>query len=124
NIKLAGNAQDRNYPGNSASMIFLHLARTNPLGTPGLYNGQVVQLQDQESMLNPFRTMIQQGFYQEFRSTINSSVTLNYKLDFLLRGLRMHGTVAYDSYYSHGILRRKEPLWSLIAKDPNDPTKP
>lgn len=124
NIKLAGNAQDRNYPGNTASMIFLHLTRTNPLGTPGLYNGQIVQLQEQESMLNPFRTMIQQGYFQEFRSTINSSVTLNYKLDFLLKGLRMHGTIAYDSYYGHGILRRKEPLWSLIAKNPDDPSTP
>lgn len=121
-IKLSGQMENSNYPGNTASTIFLHLTRTNPLGTPGLIDDKVVRLQDQESMINPFHTLMQQGYYQEFRSNINSSVRLNYDLSSLINGLTVHGTIAYDSFYSQGIARSKELIYYLVARDPNDAT--
>ncbi|MDX9881381.1 MAG: TonB-dependent receptor [Prolixibacteraceae bacterium] len=124
NIKLAGQVENSNYPGVGARTIFWHLQRTNPLSTPGIIDNKVVTLQDQQSVLNPYRTLMQYGFFQEFRSNINSSVRINYELDFITKGLSVHGTIAYDSFYRQAITRAKELQDYLVAKDPNDPKKP
>lgn len=117
NVQMAAQIEDRNYPGNSAATIWRDISWTNPLGSPGLIDGKVIRLQGQTSVVNPFWTLLSAGYYQQFRSNLNSSVRLNHELDFITKGLSVYGTVAYDIFYSQAITRSKEIPYYIAMKD-------
>lgn len=120
-IQLSGQLENTNYPGNSAATIWRDLSWTNSLATPGLIDGKVVRIEGRVSDVNPYWTLLSRGYYQEFRSNLNSSVRLNHDLDCITKGLAVHGTVAYDSYYSLGTTRTKDIVYYLAVRDPENP---
>jgi TonB-linked SusC/RagA family outer membrane protein len=118
NVQLAGQIEDQNFPGNSASTIWRDISWTNPLGSPGLIDGKVIRLQGQTSVVNPFWTLLSAGYYQQYRSNLNSTVKLSHNLDFITPGLSVYGTAAYDFFYSQAITRSRNILYYIATKDP------
>lgn len=57
----------------------------NPDGSFGMYSG---------SSLNPLALMSQGGYDREWKNNVNGNITLEHKLDFLTKGLKVRGVMA------------------------------
>lgn len=57
----------------------------NPDGTFGMYNG---------SPMNPLALMAQGGYDREWKNNVNGNITLEHKLDFITKGLKIRGVMA------------------------------
>ncbi|WP_217642889.1 TonB-dependent receptor [Draconibacterium orientale] len=73
----------------------------NPISSPGLVDGKFVVIEGQELSANNLLYEIANiDFNVTNNSTLNSSVKLSHKLDFITEGLSVNARVAYDSYFS------------------------
>lgn len=57
----------------------------NPDGTFGMYNG---------APMNPLALMAQGGYDREWKNNVNGNITLEHKLDFITKGLKIRGVMA------------------------------
>lgn len=57
----------------------------NPDGTFGMYNG---------APMNPLALMAQGGYDREWKNNVNGNITLEHKLDFITKGLKVRGVMA------------------------------
>lgn len=57
----------------------------NPDGTFGMYNG---------APMNPLVLMAQGGYDREWKNNVNGNITLEHKLDFITKGLKVRGVMA------------------------------
>lgn len=57
----------------------------NPDGTFGMYSG---------SSMNPLALMAQGGYDREWKNNVNGNITLEHKLDFITKGLKVRGVMA------------------------------
>ncbi|WP_214229440.1 TonB-dependent receptor [Pedobacter sp. B4-66] len=125
-IKLGGQFADRNYPGQGAGAIFFRILSSNPLMNPGVIDGKLISSVQglPSSVGNPLSFIATNGYSSSFNSNLNTNISLQHKLDFITEGLKLRGTLAYDTYYTHGVNRGKAAIQYKIIKDPLDPKKP
>lgn len=57
----------------------------NPDGSFGMYSG---------SSMNPLALMAQGGYNREWKNNVNGNITLEHKLDFITKGLKVRGVMA------------------------------
>ncbi len=73
----------------------------NPISSPGIVDGKFVVIEGQElSQNNLLYEIADIDFNVTNNSTLNSSIRLSHKLDFITSGLSVNARVAYDSYFS------------------------
>ncbi|UCS91652.1 TonB-dependent receptor [Echinicola marina] len=118
-VNLASQIANSNYPGLSSSDLWSKAQGSNPIVSPGMVDGRIVVLGTATS--SPLSELLGQGYRNNFNSNINSSVTLEHKLDFVTPGLSVGGTMAYDSWYSHNISRSKPIVIYTALPDPENP---
>ncbi|WP_221420258.1 TonB-dependent receptor [Fulvivirga sp. M361] len=125
-IKLGGQFSDSNYPGIGAGDIFFRILTSNPLMNPGIINGQLISNVEglPSTSGNPLDAIVNNGYQRNFNSTLNTSVGLQHKLDFITEGLKIRAMVAYDNYYQHAVGRNKAMNTYRIIRDPDDPSTP
>lgn len=125
-IKLSGQFADSNYPGYGAGEIFFRILNSNPLMNPGVVDGKVISGVEglTQSSGNPLAAIVNNGYQRNFNSTLTSNISLEHKLDFLTKGLKAKGMVAYDNYYQHAVKRSKSNTNYQILRDPDDASKP
>lgn len=94
---------------------------SSPLSSPGMINGKfVVPFTNQNTALNPMYEMVNYNNYNiTDNSTLNSSVKLSYKLDFVTPGLSVNARGAYDSYFSNRTWGKSYPLLYGYRENPN-----
>ncbi len=73
------------------------ISRANPLTSPGIVDGKLVDLTGFGTTTNPLASLFQEGYSRKFRNFLQSSVRLDHDLDFITKGLTMHGTVNYQN---------------------------
>ena len=59
--------------------------------------------------MNPWVMTTQSGYNESWKNNIQTSLTLEQKLDFVTKGLRFVGRFGYDTYNSNWIKRYKSP---------------
>jgi len=73
---------------------FANSGRTYPIYNPnGSYAGNGNNLE---------ASLLSSGIYKDVKSTLESSISLNYKLDFITKGLSAKGQVSYDTQGENG----------------------
>ncbi len=73
----------------------------NPVTTPGMIDGKFVVRNDATNVANNVMyEMANNNFNVTNGSTLNSSIKLSHKLDFITQGLSINARVAYDSYFA------------------------
>jgi hypothetical protein len=87
----------------------------------GIIDGKRVESEDRRGRSGPASALYFSGFSREFNSDFNFDISVNQSLDKLLEGLRVHGTIAYDSRYSHTKRREKSYPTYLTRKDESSP---
>lgn len=78
--------------------LFEQLSSTPPNASPGVIDGNIITLnQITNSSWSPL-TAYNKGWVDNYGNTLNGSVRLNYKIDWLLKGLKLRAAISYQSY--------------------------
>lgn len=100
-IALDLSTQLENRTGNNADTrnIMNWLAVANPLGAPGpsVTDGRIITNLNGTPANNPYTNLLSSGYRRDFRNLLNGSLRMDHDLDFITKGLSMHGIVAYQN---------------------------
>lgn len=98
-VDLSGQYLLTQYPGTPTSTIFRQMVITPSHIFPATYSDGTIATFFQErdaNMRNPYNMLVNSGYSKEWRSSIQSSVKLEQKLDFITKGLNYKALVSYD----------------------------
>ncbi|MEG1564766.1 MAG: TonB-dependent receptor, partial [Bacteroides sp.] len=121
NIDLSGQYLLTNYPGQSTTAIFSSMTRTAPNQIPMVYsNGMLAghMVNNSGNQTNPYNLLMNSGYTKEWRTAIQSKVTLNQKLNFITKGLSVRASVSFDANMLTTVKRLKTPtLYHATGRD-------
>ena len=112
NIDLSGQYLLTNYPGQSTSAIFSSMTRTAPNQIPMVYSNGMLSghlVNHSANQNNPYNLLMNSGYTKEWRTAIQSKVTLEQKLDFVTKGLSARASVSFDANMLTTVKRSKNP---------------
>ncbi len=98
-LNLAGRVEKINSPNVTSSVLYSYLYGLTSLISPIAYPG--VGFAELPNMDNPAALLTQNGFQNQTKSNIESSIILKYNLDFITKGLKARGNVSFDSQFSY-----------------------
>lgn len=128
-LDVSTQVENRNGNNATTSVVINQLVRSNPLGSPGIVDGKIVTITPNAG--NPFINLYSAGYKRDFRNILNSSLRLEHDLDFITKGLSVHGIIAYQNYnrrlnvYTQNLityLAKRLPDNSIIYTQQADPT--
>ncbi len=110
-IDLAGQYSKVNRPYNESVNLFERFSRIPPHLFPAIYSdGTFAAHPSQDyNKVNPYNQLTQYGYRKEWRSSIQSRIDLEQKLNFITKGLKARGTVSFDAYSVFSMYRYKVP---------------
>jgi len=130
-IKLGNQVTENSIPNGGAWAAFDKAANRPPMTSPvfveGKYIERVIGLPGNVPNFNPWGdagpTSASGAFLnEEYSSTLNTNLSIVYKLDKITKGLSVRAMGAYDTYYQKNKARSKAfPKWTVM-KDPSSPT--
>lgn len=108
-IDLSGQYTQKNQPGTSTNDIFTKLSYTAPHLIPMIYSDGTVSspLNPTSNITNPYNLLTHTGYQKSWTTSIQSTVKLEQKLDFITKGLKWMGRVSFDSYSQYSMKRTK-----------------
>lgn len=122
-VQLSTQINDIRTPGLGNSNLWKEISWATPLGTPGMVDGKLVRLENTIDDENPWQALLNNGYKNTFANTINTTLRFEYDLSrLLLKGLSIHASTSYDSYYNSRRLSVKTMQTFVPKRDPNDPT--
>jgi TonB-linked SusC/RagA family outer membrane protein len=74
------------------------------------------------SPVHPIAALYSDGYNRQFRNYLQGSVRLDHKLDFLVKGLSIHGIANYQNNNTEEIVNRRELIRYNITKLPDNST--
>ncbi len=115
-----------NYAGSGSGALLGQILGTSPLSGNVSYNGAIVretEFAKDFSITNPpLYQLYVNGYNQHYESNFKMDVSGVYKLDDLIKGLRVRGKFAYDNYYKMSTSRSKNPYMVTLRRNPNAKT--
>jgi len=120
-VALDLSTQIENRDGNNAntSTIINYIAGTAPNSAPGLVDGKIVTRTPSTgnggNITNPISLLYASGYKTDNRTLINGSLRMDHELDFITKGLSVHGIVAYQNF-SRQINNYSKPVITYQAK--------
>ena len=111
-VGVGGYIVNQTKPRYSSNDIWGSLSNLTPLTVPRIYsNGLIPTYGDNDSM-NPEVQLNNTGYITSWNNKMETNVTLEQDLKFITPGLRLIGTISFDSYNKSQITRSKNPeLW-------------
>lgn len=110
-VDVSGQYLQTNYPGVGTSTIFQQMCRTPSFLMPPVYSDGTVAGHPRPSgnRVNPYNSLMNSGYSKEWRTSIQSKVELNQKLDFITKGLKFKALVSFDADMTYTAKRTKTP---------------
>jgi TonB-linked SusC/RagA family outer membrane protein len=98
-----------------------NLMWTNPMGSPGYLDGKFTFIWGKTAeQFNPLYSLAMRNKYNiNDNSTLNSTLNIIHKLDFITRGLTVNIKGAYDSYFSSTSEGQSFPVYWTVRPNPN-----
>ena len=122
-VQLSTQINNIRTPGLGNSNLWKEISWATPLGTPGMVDGKLVRLENTIDDENPWQALLNNGYKNTFANTINTTLRFEYDLSrLLLKGLSVHASTSYDSYYNSRRLSVKTMQTFVPKRDPNNPT--
>ena len=108
-IDLSGQYSQTNTPGKSSNEIFTKISLSPPHLSPMVYSDGTISSPSEpnSNMLNPYNLLAHSGYGKKWTTSIQSTVKLQQKLDFITKGLSWMGRVSFDSYSVYSMTRSK-----------------
>ncbi|WP_232825980.1 SusC/RagA family TonB-linked outer membrane protein [Chitinophaga alhagiae] len=129
-VRLGNQITNNHIPNGGAWGAFDKAANLPPMTSPGFVEGKYIEkilgLPSGVPNYNPWGqagpTSTGGAFVTEdYSSTLNTNLVINYDLGRFVKGLSVRATGAYDSYYMKSATRRKYFPAYTIMKDPDNP---
>lgn len=133
---VSGNLNKRNSPGFGDDGVWGQLFGYNALYSPILYSNGYIPfrgvtnpeeyggtnpdieafVRDYGNYMNPWVSTTQTGYNQNWDNNVQLNATLEQKLDFITKGLRVDARFGFDTYNSNWINRRRIPSMYAVEK--------
>jgi len=81
-------------------LIMSNVFATPPTVSPGIWDGKLIMNSNGPYYNNPLPGSFGQGAQRQNNNQLNGIVRFDYKLDFLVKGLSTHASIAYQNYNS------------------------
>ena len=108
NLSLSGFYKEKRYPGYDLSSIFGYTSAVTPISYPTIYSdGSYAHLNG--SQWSPWLAANRSGYSMNEENQIESTISLQQKLDFITKGLSVKGLFAFDAYNNQISILRKTP---------------
>ncbi|MBC7867370.1 MAG: TonB-dependent receptor [Gloeobacteraceae cyanobacterium ES-bin-316] len=118
-LDLSSQIENRNGNNASTTSIVNYIAGIAPLASPGVLDGRIVTLTPSigngGNLSNPVSILYASGYKTDYRNLLNGSLRLDHELDFITKGLSMHGIVAYQNF-SRQISTYTKPIITYQAR--------
>lgn len=116
-VDMSGQYLETNYPGVGTSTIFDLATTAPPYLYPAVYSDGKTADHPRSSFnrSNPYNLLNNSGYTNEFRSNIQTKVTLQQQLDVITKGLSARVVASYD-YYGNYIVSRGKSINSFYAQ--------
>lgn len=110
-VDLSGQYLVTNYPGTGTADIFKSMMVTPPFLFPMKYSDGTVagHPRPSNSRSNPYNKLMESGYAKEWRTSVQSKVDLEQKLDFLTEGLSARASISFDANMFFGVKRTRTP---------------
>lgn len=110
-VDLSGQYLQTNYPGVDTQTIFQQMCRTPSFLMPPVYSDGTLAGHPNpgNNTVNPYNSLMNSGYSKEWRTSIQSKVELNQKLDILTKGLSFRALVSFDANMKYTASRTKTP---------------
>lgn len=121
-VDLSGQYSQTNNPGKSSDEIFTKISLSSPHLSPMVYSDGTIAspLEATSNTLNPYNLLMNSGYTKSWKTSIQSTVKLQQKLDFITKGLSWMGRISFDSYSLYGMTRLKTPTqYNATGRDEN-----
>ncbi|WP_298646808.1 TonB-dependent receptor [uncultured Proteiniphilum sp.] len=107
-LNLAGFYKEKRNPGYDLSTIFEMASAVTPISYPKIYSdGSYAHLKG--TQWNPWMASTHSGYQMNEENQVESSISLQQKLDFITKGLSMKGLFSFDAYNNQTTTLRKTP---------------
>ncbi len=123
-VQLSTQINNIRTPGLGNSNLWKEISWATPLGTPGMVDGKLVRLENTIDDENPWQALLNNGYHDINANTINTTLRFEYDLSrLLLKGLSIHASTSYDSYYNSKRLSIKKMQTFVPKRDPENPNE-
>lgn len=108
-VDLSGQYLNTNYPGVGTQDLFTKMSTVPSHLFPMIYeDGTIAGHPDPSSnKVNPYNLLNNSGYSKEWRTRIQSKVSLDQKLDFITKGLSYKASIAFDANMLYSMKRSK-----------------
>lgn len=100
NINVSSQTEVRTGPNVRVTYIIDRIYNAPPQMSPGIVDGKVINVYDVFGG-NPLEQLLGNGLNRQLSNYLTSSVRLNHELDFITKGLSVHGTLSYWNYMTN-----------------------
>lgn len=114
-IGVAGFLEKKNYPGLKDD-IWYSLVGQSPVSIPKSYSNGLVPAYGTGNKTNPWVLATQTGYREYWRNKAETNFVLDQNLDFITRGLKLTGRLAFDANNENNINRKKWPEQYNVEK--------
>lgn len=120
-LLLSAKFVNQNRPGlGTTDQIWSAQANLTPMTVPVRYSNGQFPAYGKDDLTSPSVLLNETGYIKDRNNTIESQVEVEQKLDFLLKGLKMTATIAFDKFNSDRISYIKMPdLYKMVDRDWN-----
>ena len=110
-VDLSGQYLETNYPGIGTGTFFQLMSTAPPYLFPMVYSDgtNAAHPRNSNNRVNPYNLLMESGYAKEWRSMLQSNVTIEQNLDAITKGLKVKGSVSYDSNSNYLMSRKKTP---------------
>ncbi|MFC5683114.1 SusC/RagA family TonB-linked outer membrane protein [Flavobacterium sp. MAHUQ-51] len=110
-VDLSGQYLETNYPGVGTAALFRNITLAPPNLYPMIFSDGTFASHPtpSDNRSNPYNLLMESGYAKEWRSSIQSKVAIEQKLDVVTDGLMVKGVVSYDSDSRYVSTRTKRP---------------
>lgn len=116
-VDLSGQYLVTNYPGTGTADIFKSMMVTPPFLFPMKYSDGTIagHPRPSNSRSNPYNKLMESGYAKEWRTSVQSKVDLEQKLDFITEGLTARASISFDANMFFGVKRTRTPSQYLAT---------
>ena len=122
-VDLSGQYLLTNYPGTGTAAIFSRMMGVPGYLFPAVYSDGTIAGHPgipSGNRVNPYNLLMESGYAKEWRTSLQSKLSLDQKLDFITKGLSFRGIVSFDATMNYYMNRLKSPKqFNATSRDAN-----
>ncbi len=121
-VDVSSQTEERSGNNHSSTQYLIGtIMRAAPLEGPGVIDGKIVNLPGLNT--NPYKELLfpenTGGVRRWYQNFLNASARLNYKMDFIVKGITLRGNIAFQNYNSQTIVNNKRIIVYTAYRTPN-----